>query len=143
MTGIAGSFAGERLAVRDIRSAFIASAAAVGATVIAAAAMAGTPAIVMVMAWGFTFGAVPVCVQMWMFTSSPRLYEAGSALMVSAFQIALSAGAAIGGVLVDRAGIGAAFLTGGAACIVGAVIPLMFQARAAPHPTSPAPEAMR
>ncbi|MFC7557593.1 MFS transporter [Pseudoroseomonas wenyumeiae] len=79
----------------------------------------------MVMLWGFTFGAVPVCVQVWMFTSSPKLYEAGSALMVSAFQVALAAGAAVGGLLVDSSGIGAAFLVGGVVCVVGAFIPLL------------------
>ncbi|MFT4119176.1 MFS transporter [Bradyrhizobium sp.] len=135
VTGIAGAFAGERFAVRDIRSAIAVSAAAVGLTVIAAATTTGAPAIIMVMAWGFAFGAVPVCVQIWMFTSSPRLYEAGSALMVSAFQIALSAGAAIGGLLVDTSGIGSAFLTGGAVCIAGALIPLALRSRVA----SPAP----
>ena len=73
-TGIAGAFAGERFTVHDIRSAFIVSAGAVGVAVIAAAATADTPAILMVMVWGFAFGAVPVCVQMWMFASSPQLF---------------------------------------------------------------------
>ena len=134
VAGIAGSFAGERFAVRDIRGAFIASAGAVGVTVIAAAASQSVPAIVSVMAWGFAFGAVPVSVQMWMFTSSPRLYEAGSALMVSAFQIALSAGAAIGGLLVDASGIKSAFVIGGVVCIAGAIIPLVLRSL----PASPA-----
>lgn len=141
-TGIIGSFLGEHLAVRNIRRAFVIASVVLGMSVLAAVATAGTPAgaIVMVMAWGTAFGAVPVCVQIWMFTSSPKLYEAGSALMVSAFQIALSAGAAIGGVLVDSLGIGSAFLTGGAVCIAGAVIPLTFHARAASKPsTSPTP----
>ncbi len=122
VTGIIGSFLGERLAIRDIRRAFILSAAVLGLSVLAAVATAGTPAsaIIMVMVWGTAFGAWPVCVQIWMFTSSPKLYEAGSALLVSAFQISLSAGATIGGLLVDSMGVGAAFLVSGLVSIAGA-----------------------
>ena len=107
IAGIVGSFLGEHLAVRDIRKAFVIVSLLLAASVFAATAMAGTHtgAIAMVLVWGVAFGAVPVCVQIWMFTSSPQLYEGGSALMVSAFQIALAAGAAIGGALVDHAGI--------------------------------------
>jgi predicted MFS family arabinose efflux permease len=115
------------------------SSAAAGLFVMAAAILAGasTAAVIMVMLWGFAFGAVPVCVQVWMFTSSPKLYEAGSALMVSAFQIALAAGAAIGGLLVDSSGIGAAFLAAGVVCVAGAFIPLLYRAPDAP-PLNPA-----
>jgi predicted MFS family arabinose efflux permease len=130
VAGIAGAFAGEHLATRNIRRALAVSSAAVGLFVVAAATFAGAPtaAVIMVMLWGFAFGAVPVCVQVWMFTSSPRLYEAGSALMVSAFQIALAAGAAIGGLLVDSSGIGAAFLVAGVVCVAGAFVPLLSRA---------------
>lgn len=124
VTGIAGAFLGEHLAVRDIRRAFFVSAAVLGLSMIAAVATTGLPggAIVMMLIWGMAFGAWPVCVQIWMFSSSPRLYEAGSALMVSAFQISLSAGATIGGFLVDTRGIGSAFLTGGIVAIGGALV---------------------
>jgi predicted MFS family arabinose efflux permease len=124
--GIIGSFLGERLAVHNIRRAFFVSAAVLGLSVLAAVATAGTPAgaIAMVMVWGTAFGAWPVCVQIWMFTSSPKLYEAGSALMVSAFQISLSAGATIGGLLVDSAGVGTAFLVSGVVSMAGAAYAL-------------------
>ncbi len=70
-----------------------------------------------------------------MFTSSPKLYEAGSALMVSAFQISLSAGATIGGLLVDSKGVGAAFLVSGLVSIAGAACALA--SRGAPASTHP------
>lgn len=134
-SGIVGSFVGERLAVRDIRRAFFIYAAMLGLSVLAAVATANTPAgaIVMVMVWGTAFGAWPVCVQIWMFTSSPKLYEAGSALMVSAFQISLAAGAMTGGLLVDFAGVGTAFLVGGTVALAGAVRAL--SSRGAPAAT--------
>lgn len=93
----------------------------VGASALLAIVVTQTPsiAVVMVMIWGLAFGAVPVCLQIWMYTASPKLFEAGSALMVSAVQIALAVGAAAGGALVDRAGISSAFLVGGAVCLAG------------------------
>ncbi|TDV33810.1 putative MFS family arabinose efflux permease [Paraburkholderia caballeronis] len=134
-TGIVGSFVGERLAGSDVRRAFAAAAALLAASVLLAVAARGSPAwaIAVVMLWGAAFGAVPVCVQMWMFNASPALYEAGSALMVSAFQISLAAGAAIGGVLVDNSGLDAAFLVSGFVSAAGVVIALM--CRAAPAAT--------
>lgn len=121
IAGIVGSFLGEQLAARNIQRAFIAVSALLGLSVFAAAALDGshTGAIAMVLVWGTAFGALPVCVQIWMFNSSPQLYEAGSALMVSAFQIALAVGAATGGVLVDHAGIAATFATSAVFVLLG------------------------
>lgn len=139
IAGILGSFLGERLAVLNIRHAFFISAIVLGLSVLGAVATAVTLAsamtmvMVMVMIWGIAFGAWPVCVQIWMFTSSPRLYEAGSALMVSAFQISLAAGATIGGLLVDSMGVGVAFLVSGLVSITGAACVLV--SRKVPTPT--------
>lgn len=126
VTGIAGSFLGEKLAAGNIGRAFVAASSAVGISVLIAVAAGGetTTAITMVMIWGLSFGAVPVCIQIWMFTSSPELYEAGSALLVSAFQIALAAGAAIGGLLVDSHGIPTAFYVSGGVVLIGAMFAL-------------------
>lgn len=133
-TGIVGSFIGEKVAAHDIRRAFIFAAALLGIAVFGSIVLAKTTAaaIAMVLVWGTAFGAIPVCVQIWMFTSSPALYEAGSALMVSAFQISLSAGAAIGGLFVDSVGLGTAFVVASIACCVGAAIALFFRADPVP-----------
>ncbi|MFD2577662.1 MFS transporter [Novosphingobium colocasiae] len=118
VAGIAGTFVGERLATRDVRRALVITAIAVGLCLVAAVAATSVPiaGIGVVVLWGLAFGAFPVCVQIWMFTSSPSLFEAGSALMVSSFQVALAVGAAIGGVLVDTTGILITFLVG-EACV--------------------------
>ncbi len=84
------------------------------------------PAMAAIVAWGMLFGAVPVCVQIWMFASSPSLYEAGSALMVSAFQMSLAAGAAIGGLVVAAAGPTPAFILAAVFAFAGAAVPLFF-----------------
>ena len=128
VAGIVGAFLGEQLGVRNVRVAFAGGAIVVGISAMLTIATAGTPvvALAMIMIWGVGFGAVPVCLQILMHAASPKLFEAGSALMVSAVQIALAAGAAIGGALVDRTGIGCAFLAGGAVCLLGGFVALIF-----------------
>ncbi len=122
--GIVGAFAGEWRAVRGVKRAFVAAAASMGVALLVAVATMDTAtlALGMVMAWGVAFGAVPVCVQIWMFDAAPERHEAGSALLVSTFQISLAAGAALGGVLVDHAGIAAAFIASAASTFLGAAI---------------------
>lgn len=81
----------------------------------------------MVLVWGVAFGAVPVCVQMWMFTASPELYEMGSALMVSAFQLALAAGAVTGGMLVDNMGLAITYVLSALLVFSGAATALFLR----------------
>jgi predicted MFS family arabinose efflux permease len=124
--GIVGSFIGERLAARNTRQAFAVTSLVLAISVVMAAATKGAPpvAIGMVLIWGVAFGALPVCVQIWIFNSSPKLYEVGSAMMVSSFQAALAAGAAVGGVVVDHEGTSIAFLAAAALLFSGALVAL-------------------
>jgi predicted MFS family arabinose efflux permease len=50
--------------------------------------------------WGLGYGAVPVAFQVWTLKASPQP-EAGSALFTSLFQLAIAAGALLGGIGVD------------------------------------------
>nr|WP_246191401.1 MFS transporter [Aureimonas leprariae] len=55
-------------------------------------------------AWGFAFGAFPVSISAWNTKAAADHAESAGALLLVAFQIAIAAGAVIGGVLVDAAG---------------------------------------
>lgn len=57
-----------------------------------------------VLAWGIAYGAIPLCLSVWMQMTSPKEPEAASALFVSAVQTAIAAGSLAGGVAVDHAG---------------------------------------
>lgn len=72
--------------------------------------------------WGTAFGALPVCVQIWIHQAAPDRFEGGSALMVTVFQLAVAAGALTGGQWVDHVGLGAAFATGTALALSAALI---------------------
>jgi predicted MFS family arabinose efflux permease len=72
-----------------------------------------------VLAWGVAFGALPLCFSVWIQRATPEHPEAGSALFVSVIQIAIATGSLLGGTVVDRAGIPADFLAGGALALLG------------------------
>lgn len=127
--GIAGTFAGERLAAHGLRPAF----AAVGmllAVAIGGLALAGAHPLwagLLVTLWGLAFGAVPVCVQLWVFRAAPRHAETSAALMVTVFQLALAAGAGAGGWLVDHAGLRAAYAAGALAALLAVLLLVAFR----------------
>jgi len=132
LAGIVGTFAAERLAARGLRLSF----AAVGTLL--ALAMGGLALIgahpvaagLLVTLWGLAFGAVPVCVQLWVFRAAPRQSETGAALMVTVFQLALAAGAGGGGWLVDHASLPAAYAAGALTALSAAL--LLLSSRSAP-----------
>jgi predicted MFS family arabinose efflux permease len=72
-----------------------------------------------VLAWGVAFGAIPLCLSIWMQLSSPDLPEAGSALFVSIIQVAIAVGSFAGGTMVDRFGVPADFWFGSALGLAG------------------------
>ncbi|MFU2319188.1 MFS transporter [Rahnella sp. PCH160] len=67
----------------------------------------------LIILWGLSFGALPVCLNIWTYQASPALFETGSALLVCVFQTSLALGALFGGILADNAGVSSAFLLGG------------------------------
>jgi predicted MFS family arabinose efflux permease len=77
--------------------------------------------IVMVLMWGIAFGAIPLCLSVWMQLATPDLPEAGSALFVGIIQVAIAVGSSVGGMMVDRVSIPADFWLGSALAVLGLV----------------------
>ncbi|UOE43668.1 MFS transporter [Agromyces larvae] len=75
-----------------------------------------------VLVWGTGFGAVPTTVQAWIARVAPDRLESAGGLVVSAFQIAIAVGAAVGGLVVDSAGVQAALIAGGLVAVAGGVV---------------------
>ncbi|ASW01243.1 MFS transporter [Paraburkholderia aromaticivorans] len=73
----------------------------------------------LVLAWGISFGALPLCFSIWIQRATPDSPEAGSALFVSIIQVAIALGSLVGGVVVDHVGISADFLLGSALALLG------------------------
>jgi predicted MFS family arabinose efflux permease len=83
-----------------------------------------------VLVWGISFGALPLCLSVWIQRSTPDLPEAGSALFVGTIQVAIAVGSLVGGTMVDRIGIPADFMLGGALALLGLAALASFGRRA-------------
>ncbi|GAA1955865.1 MFS transporter [Agromyces allii] len=79
-------------------------------------------AVASVIVWGIGFGAIPTMVQTWMAGVAPDRLESAGGLVVAAFQVAITIGAGVGGLLVDSVGVQAAFLGGGVAAVLGGIV---------------------
>ncbi len=107
LTGLVGTLAGGRLVALGARNILSFAAALIAAVLLAAALMGGSTllGVVVVSAWGIGFGLIPVSVTAWMVERLPNEIDAGQALLVVAFQVAISSGSLFGGVIADHFGI--------------------------------------
>jgi predicted MFS family arabinose efflux permease len=72
--------------------------------------------------WGFGFGAWLTVITTWLGRVVPDRMEAGGGLLVAGFQLAITLGAGLGGVLVDTIGVTWAFGVGAIAALVGGIL---------------------
>ena len=115
---LAGPLADRRLRVLVLAAPV---AIGVGTALLAIAGSGLVMAFVTVFVWGIGFGAVPTMVQTWVAHVAPERLESAGGLIVAAFQIAITIGAAVGGLLVDSVGVQVALIAGGIAAVLGGV----------------------
>jgi predicted MFS family arabinose efflux permease len=120
---LVGNLLAGPVADRRLRPALLIAPALIGAATLFFAASASSFVLVLVAVavWGAAFGAIPTLVQTWSARTEPDRLEAGSGLVVMVFQLAIAAGAALGGALVDAQGVTAPLVVGGIAAAVGGV----------------------
>ncbi|WP_078906538.1 MFS transporter [Streptomyces sp. NRRL S-378] len=119
VAGVAGNFlAGARDAYRSLLVISGALAVILALIAVLPGAVAGTA---LLLAWGLAYGGVSVSVQGWMTKAVPAAAEAASSLMVAMFNLAIAAGALLGGLAVDGISAPAAPLGGAALMLMAAV----------------------
>jgi predicted MFS family arabinose efflux permease len=123
-TGFVGTFFGGSLVARSVRlaaltAALLLASALVLSTLIGSGMVAGA---LVVVVWGVAFGLIPVALTGWMMQAVPDAPEAGQALLVSGFQVAIASGALAGGVVVDGYGIASTMLMSAALVLVAAAV---------------------
>lgn len=69
--------------------------------------------------WGVGFGGIPTMSQTWIARVEPDRVEAAGGLFVATFQLAIALGAALGGALLNIAGVQTLLVTGGIAVLLG------------------------
>ncbi|MDJ0362521.1 MFS transporter [Rhodococcus sp. H29-C3] len=72
--------------------------------------------------WGFAFGAWLIVAATWMGHNAPEQMEAGGGLLVAGFQLAITLGAGLGGLLVDGGGIQLALTIAAGTSLVGGLL---------------------
>ena len=78
-------------------------------------------AAVLVAAWGFLFGAIPVSWSTWLARTIPDEAESAGGLLVASIQFAIAMGAAVGGIIFDTNGATSVFATSGLVLAVAAI----------------------
>ncbi len=122
--GFIGNFVGGFLAERGPRLGLATAATGIAAALFITAFAGATPMIAAaaIVLWGLSFGAFPVNVQAFLTQASGDEAESGGALMLTAFQIAISAGAIIGGLLIDGVGPTGVFWFAGVMALAGTIL---------------------
>ncbi|WP_181775745.1 MFS transporter [Amycolatopsis pittospori] len=120
--GIAGNFVAGAAIARDLRRTFLTAAGLIGVATLALPFLGTTDAgaLVLLVVWGFAYGAVPVCSGTWFAKAAPHAPEAASVLFTSSFQATLSAGALLGGLVVDSVSVPAVMIVGGVVALLAA-----------------------
>jgi predicted MFS family arabinose efflux permease len=122
--GFFGNMLGGAVSQRSARVAIAAAATGIGIAM-AAAVLGGTSHLVAAAAtilWGLAFGAYPVSIQTFLTQVAPDDAESAGAVHLCVFMTAVSFGAILGGVLVDRLGPTNTFALAGVAALLGAVL---------------------
>ncbi len=122
--GFVGTFAGGNLVARSVRgttllAAVLLAAALLLSTMVGDGALAGAAVVIV---WGIAFGLIPVALTGWMLKAEPDAPEAGQALLVTGFQVAIASGALLGGVVVDGYGISSTMLASAVLVLVATAI---------------------
>ncbi|TGA95752.1 MFS transporter [Streptomyces sp. MZ04] len=115
VAGIAGNFVGGAFAARDPRRVLLAISASLAAVVLLMGPAGGSllASVVLLVAWGLTYGGVSVSAQQWVMAAAPEAREAASALFAGVFNAAIALGALTGGLVADGRGVSDVLWLGG------------------------------
>lgn len=104
--GFIGNIIGGMISERSatLGTIFAASLIAVSAAILLTTGSVGAAAAVGITLWGFAFGAFPVSIQSYITRAAPDEAESGGAMLLTVFQVAISSGAILGGMLVELQG---------------------------------------
>jgi predicted MFS family arabinose efflux permease len=99
---IVGGMITERSATLGV--VFAAGLIAVAAVLLGLFGASAVASAVAVTLWGFAFGSLPVSIQSYITRAAPDEAESAGAMLLTTFQVAISGGAVLGGLLIDLQG---------------------------------------
>lgn len=115
VAGLVGNLVAGSIAGRYLRATFLGCASLIAAATLLLPVLGrGTAgALILLVMWGLGYGGVPVCSMSWFARAVPQGREAATVLFTSSFQAMLSAGALLGGLVVDAWSVSTAMVCGG------------------------------
>lgn len=115
--GVTGTVLAGVAAVR-LRTLAAVTPVLLGVSLLLAATATALPLLtVAIVLWGLAFNMVPVATQLWVTRVEPDRVESAMSLQVTAFQVAITAGSAVGGALLDGYGVGTPLVVGAVAAL--------------------------
>ncbi|GAA2750629.1 MFS transporter [Amnibacterium kyonggiense] len=143
VAGIAGNFVAGVTLSRSVTGTLAVTKVVLALAVVALPLLAWSlpGVLVLLVVWGFVWGALPLGLQTWMSRAAPSASDGSLALFVSTIQIAISLGSVVGGVGVGRFGIAFDFFLAGGIAIAALVVLLSLgRRRITVRAASPTPE---
>ncbi|MCK0206725.1 MFS transporter [Starkeya koreensis] len=127
VANFAGTLLAGPLLERGLRATLIAMPLLMGALGLGLVLIESTPAAdtAMVALWGLAFGAVPVAWSTWLTRTVPDQAESAGGLLVASVQLAISVGAAGGGLIFDLDGAPAVFAAASAVLLAASLVILV------------------
>lgn len=124
VAGFVGTLLAGPILARSVRIDLTIGALAISAMMFALASFGASTVVAVgaVALWGMAFGLIPVGFQTWAVKAAPNDTEAIGGLIVAAFQIAITLGAALGGVFVSGYGVSGAVVYAMAATLGAGLI---------------------
>jgi predicted MFS family arabinose efflux permease len=120
--GLLGSAASGFFIRRSLRGTLVVGPLAVAIAGLALAAIEPKAGLIaaLVFVWGLAYGAVPVAWSLWLTRAVPDHKETASGIFVAAVQVAIAAGAGLGGLVFDARGAAAVFFCGALVIVIAA-----------------------
>lgn len=115
-----GNYLGSVLVARSLRLTLALAPLAIAALAFLLTNLGASfpSALAIVTLWGLAFGTVPVAWSAWISRAVADEAESAGGLLVAAINLAIAAGAAVGGLVLDLSGVTSVFLTSGSVLVL-------------------------
>ena len=119
----AGNYLGSLLVARSLRLTLALAPLAIATLAFLLTNLGASfpSALAIITLWGLAFGTVPVAWSAWISRAVADEAESAGGLLVAAINLAIAAGAAVGGLVLDLSGVTSVFLTSGSVLVLASL----------------------
>lgn len=138
--GIAGNFLAGGAVARSLQWSLLGGVGLLAASLLVMSVGGGQSqavAIGLLVTWGLSYAALPVCLQTWVLRSAPHATDAASSLYVAVFNASIALGALTGSLAVESAGVASVTWLGAALVGIGLLIVIAYGRQTDEEPSDP------